>query len=120
MQTKFNEVRFTTNDTTEAEGMYLAKNLLKRWQEDVVDKDTGEVISIDRTEILMERGTKIDYNTAASLNFYLQAGEITDFEVTDQQRAGIYDRGYSAAPWVVTACVKDKNRKFILLSLIHI
>lgn len=38
MQTKFNEVRFTTNDTTEAEGMYLAKNLLKRWQEDVVDK----------------------------------------------------------------------------------
>lgn len=114
MQTKFNEVRFTTSETDEAMGMYLAKNLLKRWQEDVVDKDTGEVISIDRTEILMERGTKIDYNTAASLNFYLQAGEITDFEVTDQQRAGIYDRGYSVDPWVVTACVKDKNRKFIL------
>ncbi|MCM1440634.1 MAG: hypothetical protein NC131_15765 [Roseburia sp.] len=114
MQTKFNEVRFTTNDTTEAEGMYLARQLIKKWTEDCIDQSTGEVVSIERNEILMERGTKIDYNAAASINFYIQAGEITEFEVTDQCRAGIYDRGYTAAPWVVTACVKDKNRKFIL------
>lgn len=114
MQTKFNEVRFTTNDTTKAEGMYLARHLIKTWTEDFIDEATGEVTTIERNEILMERGTKIDYNAAASINFYIQAGEVTEFEVTDQCRAGIYDRGYNAAPWVVTACVKDKNRKFIL------
>lgn len=114
MQTKFNEVKFTTNDTTKAEGMYLARHLIKTWTEDCIDQCTGEVVTIERNEILMERGTKIDYNAAASINFYIQAGEITEFEVTDQCRAGIYDRGYTAAPWVVTACVKDKKRKFIL------
>lgn len=114
MQTKFNEVRYTTDNPDEAMGMYLAKPLMKHWTEDIADQDTGEVVSIKRTEILMERGTKIDYNTAASIKFHIQCGDITEFEVTDQCRAGVYDRGYAAAPWVVTACVKDKNRKFIL------
>ena len=114
MQTKFNEVRFTTSDTNEAMDMYLAKPLIKRWTEDVIDEDTGEVVSIQRNEVLMERGTKIDYNAAASINFFLQTGDITEFEVTDQCRAGVYERGYTAAPWVVTANLKSKNRKFIL------
>lgn len=114
MQTKFNEVKFTTSNPDEAMGMFLAGRLYKHWKEDFIDRDTGEVVTIDRTDVLMERGTKIDYNVAASLNFYIQAGDITEFEVTDQCRTGVYDRGYIAAPWVVTACVKDKNRKFIL------
>lgn len=114
MQTKFNEVRFTTSDTNEAMDMYLAKPLIKRWKEDIIDQTTGEVVSIDRSEVLMRRGTKIDYNAAASINFFIQTGDITEFEVTDQCREGIYDRGYTAAPWAVTACVKDRNRKFIL------
>lgn len=114
MQTKFNEVRYTTADPDGAMGMYLARPLMKHWTEDCIDQTTGEVVSIKRTDILMERGTRIDYNTAASIKFAIQVGDIAEFEVTDQCRAGVYDRGYTAAPWVVTACVKDKNRKFIL------
>ena len=40
-------------------GRRLAARVLKTWQEDFVDEDTGEVVSIDRNEILIERDTVI-------------------------------------------------------------
>lgn len=114
IQTKFNETRFVTNDTAQAMGMFLAKRLIKEWQEDVLDKETGEIVQINRAQVLMERGTAITPETAMSINFHIQAGDITEFEVTDQNRVGVYESGYHAAPYIVTAHVKSKNRKFIL------
>ncbi len=40
-------------------GRKLAARVLRTWTEDFVDEDTGEVISIDRNEVLMERDTVI-------------------------------------------------------------
>ena len=40
IQTKFNETRFTTSDTSKAMGMFLADRLLKEWTEEVQDTDT--------------------------------------------------------------------------------
>jgi DNA-directed RNA polymerase subunit beta len=36
-------------------GRKLAARVLKTWIEDFVDEDTGEVVSIDRNEVLLER-----------------------------------------------------------------
>ena len=38
----------------------LAARVLKTWHEDFVDEDTGEVISIERNEIIIDRDTLID------------------------------------------------------------
>ena len=38
-----------------AVGRKLAARVLKTWTEDFVDEDTGEVVSIDRNEVLLER-----------------------------------------------------------------
>lgn len=38
-----------------AVGRRLAARVLKTWTEDFVDEDTGEVVSIDRNEVLLER-----------------------------------------------------------------
>jgi DNA-directed RNA polymerase subunit beta len=35
----------------------LAARVLRTWTEDFVDEDTGEVVSIDRNEVLLERDT---------------------------------------------------------------
>ena len=40
-------------------GCKLAARVLKSWQEDFVDEDTGEVVSIERNEVIMERETEI-------------------------------------------------------------
>jgi DNA-directed RNA polymerase subunit beta len=40
-------------------GRKLAARVLRTWIEDFVDEDTGEVVSIDRNEVIMERDTVI-------------------------------------------------------------
>ncbi|MEQ8475600.1 DNA-directed RNA polymerase subunit beta [Fulvivirga sp.] len=49
------EVKATKKDLKNAEGRRLAARVLKTWTEDFVDEDTGEVVSIDRNEVLLER-----------------------------------------------------------------
>ena len=41
-------------------GKRLAARVLRTWFEDFVDEDTGEVVSIERNEIVMERDTVLD------------------------------------------------------------
>ncbi len=41
-------------------GRKLAARVLRTWTEDFVDEDSGEVVSIDRNEILLERDTVIE------------------------------------------------------------
>ena len=41
-------------------GRKLAARVLKTWHEDFVDEDTGEVISIERNEILIDRDTVLE------------------------------------------------------------
>ncbi len=41
-------------------GRKLAARVLKSWMEDFVDEDTGEVVSIERNEIILERDTYLD------------------------------------------------------------
>ena len=41
-------------------GRTLAARVLNTWHEDFVDEDTGEVVSIERNEIVLDRDTEID------------------------------------------------------------
>ncbi len=53
------EVKNDRATITQKVGRKLAARVLKTWTEDFVDEDTGEVVSIDRNEILMERDSII-------------------------------------------------------------
>ena len=41
-------------------GRKLAARVLKTWHEDFVDEDTGEVVSIERNEIILDRDTVLE------------------------------------------------------------
>ncbi|MEO6884342.1 MAG: DNA-directed RNA polymerase subunit beta [Bacteroidia bacterium] len=43
-----------------AEGRKLAARVLKTWVEDFVDEDTGEVVSIERNEVIIDRETILE------------------------------------------------------------
>jgi DNA-directed RNA polymerase subunit beta len=45
---------------TGAIGRKLAARVLRSWTEDFVDEDTGEVVTIERNEIILERDTVLD------------------------------------------------------------
>jgi DNA-directed RNA polymerase subunit beta len=49
------EIEATKNNLKQIAGRKLAARVLKTWTEDFVDEDTGEVVSIDRNEVLLER-----------------------------------------------------------------
>jgi len=51
------EIPATKGSLKKAAGRKLAARVLRTWVEDFVDEDTGEVVSIDRNEILLERDT---------------------------------------------------------------
>lgn len=46
-------------------GRKLAARVLKSWIEDFVDEDTGEVVSIERNEIILERDIEVDKDNLA-------------------------------------------------------
>ena len=48
-------------------GKRLAARVLRTWVEDFVDEDTGEVVSIERNEIVMERDTVLDEDGIATI-----------------------------------------------------
>lgn len=86
IQTRKDEVRFKTSDIRRIIGKYLATNVLRTWNEDFVDDDTGEVVTIERNEILFERGKYIDNDLATEINFYLQSEDVKEVEVSNQRR----------------------------------
>lgn len=49
------EVKANKANLKKAVGRKLAARVLKTWNEDFVDEDTGEVVSIERNEIILER-----------------------------------------------------------------
>ena len=54
------EVKANKAQLKKATGRKLAARVLKTWTEDFVDEDTGEVVSIDRNEVLLERDSVLE------------------------------------------------------------
>ena len=65
------EVKVNKRNLKDAIGRTLAGHVLKRSSEDFVDEDTGEVVTIERNEIILERETEI---TADNVNDILDSG----------------------------------------------
>ena len=54
------EVKTTRENLKKHLGQKLAARVLKSWIEDFVDEDTGEVVSIERNDIILERESLLD------------------------------------------------------------
>ena len=54
------EVKVSRANLKKYWGQKLAARVLKSWVEDFVDEDTGEVVSIERNEVILDRETVLD------------------------------------------------------------
>jgi DNA-directed RNA polymerase subunit beta len=54
------EFKVTEKSAKKVVGRKLAARVLKKWTEDFVDEDTGELVSIERNEIILDRDVLID------------------------------------------------------------
>ncbi len=61
------EIEVTPENLKQNEGRKLAAKVLKTWFEDFVDEDTGEVIPVERTVPIVERGEILSEDTIEKL-----------------------------------------------------
>ena len=54
------EVKVSKTGLKKVIGRKLAATVLRSWVEDFVDEDTGEVVSIERTEVVIDRETELE------------------------------------------------------------
>ena len=81
------EVKVNKTALKKALGRKLAARVLKSWNEDFVDEDTGEVVSIERNEVIMERETEI---TEDNMDDILESGAQTILVHKDESVAQDY------------------------------
>ena len=53
------EVKVSRNNLKKVLGKQLAARVVETWTEDFVDEDTGEVVSMERTEVVIERDVEL-------------------------------------------------------------
>ena len=53
------EVKVTRNNLKKLIGKQLAARVVESWTEDFVDEDTGEVVSMERTDVVIERDVEL-------------------------------------------------------------
>ncbi|MCC8061892.1 MAG: DNA-directed RNA polymerase subunit beta [Rikenellaceae bacterium] len=68
------EIKVNKANLKKAVGRKLAARVLKSWTEDFVDEDTGEVVSIERNEIIIDRETVLGEE---HIDDILESGEKT-------------------------------------------
>ena len=81
------EIKVNKKNMKAAVGRKLAARVLKSWNEDFVDEDTGEVVSIERNEVIMERETEL---TEDNIGEILDSGASTMLLHKDAEAANKY------------------------------
>ena len=114
IETRKTEIRYVTSDPKKMLNMYLAKRVLKTWEESFIDEDTGETVTIELNEILFDRGTLIDQDILAKIRFSMEADGIREVEVSNQNRLAFENENNVLYPHIAQAEIGGKKSKFLL------
>ncbi|MGC6437976.1 MAG: DNA-directed RNA polymerase subunit beta [Flavobacteriaceae bacterium] len=81
------EIKVSKSGLKKVLGRKLAARVLNTWHEDFVDEDTGEVVSIERNEIVLDRDTIIDKENTLEI---LESGAKTILLHKESSQQGEY------------------------------
>lgn len=114
VESRKSEIRYVTNDPAKMLGKWIARRALKTWYEDYKDEDTGEKVSVERNEILLERGTYISQEVLCTIKFMMEEGSLKEVEVSNQNRQGMLLENRSFLPYKGVAKIDGKRKTFLL------
>lgn len=113
METRKSEVRYKTNDPSKMLNKYLVSRLCRTWNETFIDDSTGETVNVERSEILIDKGTLLDQDKVAEIRFYMSEGSIEEVEVSNQCRQSFEVKNEIFYPYLAQVEIKDKKYKFL-------
>lgn len=109
MVTKIDENVVVVKSAAELESLdrsvfqFTARKVFRSWKEDFCDEETGEVITVDRTEPVFDKGQCLTPDDFSKLLFHLQCGDIQEIAFSNVQRSAtlVSNRGFGI--WLVKA-----------------
>lgn len=114
IETRKDEVTYFTSDATEMIGKFLSERLVRKWKEEFVNKDTSEIVDIERSELILDRGVQVTKEALATIQFYLQSGDIKEVGVSNQRRQAFVIPNTFMFAWLVTVKIGAKKKKILL------
>lgn len=114
VESRLTEIRYKGSDVAKMLNRWLVNDVCQTWTEDFVDKDTGETVSVGRSQVLFERGTLVTQDVASQIRFFQQEGSIKELEVSNQHRKGYPLENTHLWPFFAVAQIDRKKVKFLL------
>jgi len=114
IQSRKTEERYFTADPKRMLGRYLVNRLCRKWTETFMDEDTGDMVPVERTEVLFEKGTLVTQDNLAKIRFYMAEGSVKEVEVSNQRRACFELKNERLYPYMAQATIGDKKYKILL------
>lgn len=114
IETRNTEVRYSTSDPERMKGRFIAKRVIRTWKEDYIDKDTGKPVTIERSEVIFDRGVYIDDDILTQIRFWQTEGSIDEIEVSNQKRMSFVFKNTTMFPYKCVIRHDDKRKSFLL------
>ena len=117
IENKKTEERYYTSDPSRMVGKYITQRVYRTYIQELIDKDSGKVESIERHEILFDRGILITPDVLEEIKFWINGGSIKGIEVSNQKRLSFTQENTYMFPYRTMAKIDGKKHSFLLYAL---
>lgn len=112
--TRYQEIKYRSDQPVRMVGKFTAEHVKMTWKEDFFDKNTKQVITVDRHETIITRGQEISHDMIPKILFHMQAGELKDILVSNQRRMRDQVKRTHPTPFIVNLHMGDRGCKVIV------
>lgn len=107
------EIVYKTNDTKRMLNKYLVNNLYRKWTDEYFNETTGRNETIERSELILSKGTLITNEIIPKIRFFIEEGGIDEVEVSNQKRMAYVGKNDCLFPYMAQVQIKDKKYKML-------
>lgn len=116
IETRKTEIRYYTSDPAKMLNMYTTSQVVRTWQETYVGEN-GELNTIERNELILDRGVCITNDVLTEIKFWLEEGSLKEIEVSNQKRMSYEADNSSMYPFKAVVSIEGKRSTFLFYAL---
>ncbi len=116
IETKKTEVRYYTSDPAKMLNMYTTSQVMRSWSESFVGEN-GEKQTVERHELILDRGVYITNDVLTEIKFWLEEGSLKEIEVSNQKRMSYEVDNASMFPFRAVVNIEGKKSTFLFYAL---
>ena len=116
IETRKNEIRYTTSDPKRMLNKYTTRQVIKTYQENIVGED-GQKAVIEGNQLLLDKGILITNAVLSEIKFWIEEGSIKEIEVSNQNRMAYVQENTRMYPYKAVVSIDRKRHSVLLYAL---